>query len=72
MVFDVAGFFSLQYESSNHKNHFDAVQRNFSVILTDSTFVDLLTYLVTLRYPYPVYTSFYFNSLPVGGSTCLS
>ena len=53
MAFDAA--FSVRDGSRDQKNnHIKAVQRNFSVTLTNSTFVDFLECDVTLRPSYPV------------------
>ena len=53
MAFD--GAFSVRDGSRDQKNnHIKAVHRNFSVILTNPTFVDFLEYDVTLRPSYPV------------------
>ena len=53
MAFDV--IFSVRDGCGDHKNtHFKAFPRNFSVILTNSSFVSFLAYDVTLRHSYPV------------------
>ena len=53
MAFEV--IFSVQDGCGDHKNtHFKAFPRNFSVILTNSSFVSFLAYDLTLRHSYPV------------------
>ena len=53
MAFDV--IFSVRDGCGDHKNNFfKAFPRNFSVILTNSSFVSFLAYDVTLRHSYPV------------------
>ena len=53
MAFEV--IFSVRDGCGDHKNtHFKAFPRNFSVILTNSSFVSFLAYDVTLRHSYPV------------------